>query len=601
MPDTAAADDDIPPSKRSSHYNNQRSSHRSSLRSDTSAGRPSRPRTHSDLLRLDDFDLDLDNAQTNTDHTDSDVPPSPSSAASPPPNVPYTRSRGTSNTRKTRPSAKRLSRSTAGSRAGDGRVAEDAYAAESWLHLYDLNAVSPNLPAPLQAPRTGGQSRRADSDQALAQPQTQPQTQRSSKLPRQGLGISGAVSESQLNITALPSMGEEKEDGPRRYHRSKPTLQAQRTSEVMTELYTISYLIFFAIWGTLARVGLQALTFYPGAPVIFSELWANVAGTFIMGFLAEDRKLFRAEWGGGENVPEPLDQPTESDAAGYQKAKARHGKIKKTIPIYIGLATGFCGSFTSFSSFIRDVFLSLSNDLRSPINHPYPANTLVPAATTTVSRNGGYSFMAICATIIITVSACYSALKVGSHLALLLDAYTPTLPFRLTRRFLDPLFVFLGWGTWLGAVFMAIFPPRNAWRGQAIFACVFAPVGCLIRYYMSILLNPMNPHFPLGTFTANIFGTAVLGMAYDLQHVPLSTTGLVGGSIVGCQVLQGIQDGFCGALTTVSTWISEIDSVKRRYAYVYGAVSVVASVCLLVVIMGSVRWTVGWEAIICAT
>jgi CrcB protein len=377
------------------------------------------------------------------------------------------------------------------------------------------------------------------------------------------------------------------------YGRSKRSPQAQRSSRIATELYTISYLIFFAIWGTLARVGLQALTFYPGAPVIFSELWANVAGTFIMGFLSEDRRLFAAEW--GDRVPEPASEPSSAHE------KVRHSKIKKTIPLYVGLATGFCGSFTSFSSFMRDNFLSLSNDLRSPINHPYPANTAVPAVATTVSRNGGYSVMALLATIIITLSTCYAALHIGAHLALLLDPITPSLPFRLTRRITDPLFVFLGWGTWLGAVLLAIFPPHNTWRGQALFAAVFAPLGCLIRYYASVSLNPIMPSFPLGTFTVNIFGTAVLGMAYDLQHVRLAATGVVGGSVISCQVLQGVMDGFCGALTTVSTWIAEIDSLKRGKAYVYGGTSVGVGVCVLVVVMGSVRWTVGWQEIVCVT
>lgn len=574
MADTG--DDDVPPTKRASHFNNQRSSYRSSYRSDASSGLPHRSRTYSDLPPLADFTIDLEEAQAN--YTDNELPPSPSSDASPAPNVPYTRSRGDSDAKRTRRSTgKRTSRSTLGSRAGDGRAVEEVLARDSWLQLYDLNARVPSIPSPspLHTPRSGGPGRRAF----------------------------GQASVSQLSFTALPSMGDDKDDDVAgQYHGSKASPQTQRASEAATTLYTVSYLIFFAIWGTLARVGLQALTFYPGAPVVFSELWANVAGTFIMGFLIEDRRVFLAEWGSrGKDGSEPLDLPRESDARGYHQEKARHGKVKKTIPMYIGLATGFCGSFTSFSSFIRDIVLSLSNDLPSPVNHVYPATTSSAAVFANAPRNGGYSFMAICATIIITISACYGALKVGSHLAILLDPYTPTLPFRFTRRFLDPLVVFLGWGMWLGAVLMAVFPPQDAWRGQALFACVFAPVGCLIRYFMSVWLNPLNPSFPLGTFAVNIFGTAVLGMAFDLQHVSLSTTGMPGGSVMGCQVLQGIEDGLCGALTTVSTWISEIDSLKRRHSYVYGAVSVVASLCLLIAIMGSVKWTVGWDPIICRT
>ena len=373
-------------------------------------------------------------------------------------------------------------------------------------------------------------------------------------------------------------------------------------SRFATELYTISHLIFFAILGTLARLGLQALTFYPGAPVAFSVLWANVAGTFIIGFLSEDRRLFHAEWGRNrtdeeERVPEPPDRPAEH----HIREKKRHAKVKKTIPLYIGLATGFCGCFTSFSSFVRDVFLALSNDLRTPISHPYPTNTPVPSSSTTVSRNGGYSFLAVCAIILTTLCTCYSALKLGAHFALLLDPLTPTLPFRLTRRFIDPLIVLLGWGVWIGAILLTVFPPHShdAWRGQVLFALAFAPPGCLARYYISLFLNPLLPSFPLGTFTANIFGTAVLGMAYDLQRVPLLASGIPGGSLIGCQVLQGVMDGFCGCLTTVSTWVLELDALKKRHAYVYGAASVGVGLGLAVAIMGSVRWSVGWEGIGC--
>ena len=369
-------------------------------------------------------------------------------------------------------------------------------------------------------------------------------------------------------------------------------------SRILTEVYTTCFLVFFAIWGTLARLGLQALTFYPGAPVIFSELWANVAGTFIMGFLSEDMRLFREEWGGGGGVgtEEPLDQSAE----GHQDLekqrtvdKASHGKTKKTIPLYIGLTTGFCGSFTSFSSFVRDVFLGLSNDLSAPTYH-----STMTSPTLLAPRNAGYSVMAILGVVFVTIALCLCALKAGAHLAAALDPTTPTLPFRLTRRIVDPLFVVLGIGSWIGAVLMAALPPQNAWRGQALFACVFAPVGCLARYYMSLVLNPKVPSFPLGTFTCNMFGSAVLGMAYDLQRVSIG--GIAGGTIVGCQVLQGIQDGLCGALTTVSTWMLELDTLRRGHAYMYGTSSVVVGLGFMVVIMGSVRWSVGWDAVACA-
>ncbi|KAF2489842.1 hypothetical protein BU16DRAFT_471380, partial [Lophium mytilinum] len=377
-----------------------------------------------------------------------------------------------------------------------------------------------------------------------------------------------------------------------------------------TELYTISYLILFSLLGTLARLGLQWLTFYPGAPEVMGVLWANFAGSLIMGFLSEDRRLFRDERHNGSGSGKSLnDAESGSDP---EAAKAAHSKLKKTIPLYIGLTTGLCGSFTSFSSFIRDAFFALSNDLPTPINHPYTGAGPI-STSSTVSRNGGYSFMALLAVIILTVTLCMSALKVGAHIAILLDPFTPTFSFVLLRKILDRAVVVIAWAAWLGAVFMAIWPPdrpsgpdskgswsNETWRGQAIFALVFAPLGCLLRFYASLKLNGISPSFPLGTFAVNIFGTAVLGMAYDLQHVRLEGSAM-GGGRVGCQIFQGLMDGFCGCLTTVSTWVAELNGLRRKHAYFYGSASVLGGLGVLVVIMGSVRWTVGWSSTACVT
>ncbi|KAL4909270.1 hypothetical protein BDW74DRAFT_79307 [Aspergillus multicolor] len=354
--------------------------------------------------------------------------------------------------------------------------------------------------------------------------------------------------------------------------------ESQQLSSSATTLYTLSYLIFFSIFGTLARLGLQALTFYPGAPVATGVLWANVGGSLLMGFFLEDKNIFREEWG----KPNTSNDKTEESK--------RHKAVKKTIPLYIGLTTGFCGSFTSFSSFIRDIFFALSNDLVSPD---------LPTATPT-SRKGGYSFMALIAVLLTTVSLSLAALIAGSHLALGIN-HLPiphTLSFRLIRRILDPLFAFLGLGCWIGTIFLAVFPPtgHKAWRGDAVFAIVFAPLGCLLRFYVSLWLNARIPSFPLGTFAVNILGTIILAMCYDLQRV-----GDIGASVlVSCQVLQGVMDGFCGCATTVSTWVAELNGLaKRIQAYIYGVTSVVVALGFFVIITGSLRWTVGFVEPVC--
>ncbi|KAK3379611.1 CrcB-like protein-domain-containing protein [Lasiosphaeria ovina] len=373
-----------------------------------------------------------------------------------------------------------------------------------------------------------------------------------------------------------------------------------KISRLATQVYTVSYLVLFSILGTLARLGLQALTSsYPGTPVIFASLWPNFAGSAVMGFLAEDRMLFRdalhanrtleAKQGEGPDHESggSGESPTAADLAA---AKKKHATLKKTIPLYIGLATGFCGSFTSFSSFIRDMFFALSNELTAP-------GTGAEAA-----RNGGYSFMAVVAVLLVTVSLSLSGLFIGAHLAIALEPVTPALTCLFTRKIVDRLAVVLGFGSWIGAVLLCIWPPdrrgggggggQETWRGTATFTLVFAPLGCLCRFYASLWLNGRIVSFPLGTFAVNMAGTAVLGMAWDLAHVPL-------GGAVGCQVLQGVQDGFCGCLTTVSTWVAELAALRRRHAYVYGGASVAVGLALLVVIMGSLKWTDGYAALLC--
>ncbi|KAL2066265.1 hypothetical protein VTL71DRAFT_2336 [Oculimacula yallundae] len=393
---------------------------------------------------------------------------------------------------------------------------------------------------------------------------------------------------------------------------------AKKRQRLLTHLYVTSYLILFAILGTLARLGITALTTYPSAPVIITEIWANVSGCFVMGYLSEDRFLFRREWnaaqekhrGTAEDSSNTSDDGSPNSETLLAAAKKEHNAAKKTVPLFIGLAVGFCGSFTSFSSFVRDIFLAMDNGLAT-ITYTSTGTEVGQ----TYSRDAGYSVMSVLAVILLEVSLCMCALHVGADSAVALEPILSKLPRANLRRFLDPAIVPLAWGAWLSCVVMAIWPPdrpdgpagngrtkwaAETWRGQILFALVFAPIGCLLRFHASLHLNGKLISFPLGTFVVNILGTIILGMSWDLQRAPL-VSGLIGGSKTGCQVLQGIEDGFCGCLTTVSTWVLELKGLQRKHAYIYGTASVGVGLSFMIVVIGSFIWTIGVAPLACAT
>ncbi|CVK94679.1 related to chromosome condensation protein (CrcB) [Fusarium proliferatum] len=348
----------------------------------------------------------------------------------------------------------------------------------------------------------------------------------------------------------------------------KPLPTTDKALSLTTKLHTHSYLILFSIMGTLAREGMTALLVYPGAPVIFPTLWVNFAGCLAMGFLAEDRMLFRHEWGPDTRGTVSA---TDSDSTDLEAAKKSHLDVKKTLPLYIGLSVGFCGSFTIFSTFVLDSFLALCNGLETP-------------SAPTSDRSKGYSVCAHASVVLLTVHVSLGGLFLGAHLAIFAQDIMPSLPYIFMRKVLDPVATILAWGCWIGAILLCIYPPSDDWRGSVLFSLAFAPLGVFTRFYLAVFLNGKLPTFPLGTFAANVSGTLILAVVWDLSQI-LSRPSL------GYQLLEGVKNGYCAVVTTVSTLALELSSLQRKHAYRYGTVSFLVSFGLVVIISGSFKWT----------
>lgn len=393
-----------------------------------------------------------------------------------------------------------------------------------------------------------------------------------------------------LDEIDAPAPDQNPGDSPIYRHRS---LESQRTGEhcvrsesritwkatLQIQAHITGYLVFFSILGVLGRLGLVALTTFPGAPLAITALWANVAGSFIMGFLREDRTFFRRH---RRAFPERNSSLQTRTSGSHQED---FDATRKTMHSYIGLTVGFCGTMTSFADIVRDFFFAISYSLDSKsISTQQDSGVLRP-------RNDGYSILAGIGVLWLQIAMSISSLIFGAHIAIAMQPLADHLPYASSlRNTIDRLMLVVGYGIWIGAICFIIWTPEEKWR-DVLLAVVFAPCGAVARYLLSRTFNPKFKSFPLGTFLANVLGTCVLATVLDLQHTH------TGQLLSSCQILQGIADGFCGGLTTVSTWVLELDGLARRHAYLYAIVSVGVAASCMVAISGPVRWTQHpWEA-----
>lgn len=105
-------------------------------------------------------------------------------------------------------------------------------------------------------------------------------------------------------------------------------------------------------------------------------------------------------------------------------------------------------------------------------------------------------------------------------------------------------------------------------------------LGSLSRYGIAVLLKMYSMDFPLATLSVNIIGSLILGFAAALfwREAPMHYT-----------LKLAITVGFCGGLTTFSTFSWEtFDLIKQGdylLAFLYTVISVL--VCVLAISLGA--------------
>jgi len=234
-------------------------------------------------------------------------------------------------------------------------------------------------------------------------------------------------------------------------------------------------------------------------------------------------------------------------------------------------ASGFCGSVTTFSSWQLEVFLSWVNS--------------TPVA---LRRLWIYDIVDGLGLLIFTVGISTASLSFGFKLS---TEFAPAIFQALVKKHRPPSRAVHTAVSIIAIAAYAVTIPLYfvlpaTFRPKATAAMLFSFPGAFVRYTLSVSLNPKKPSLPLGTLTANTLGSALLAAFYVAQrghHGALSSS--------SCDILHGLADGFCGCLTTVSTFATELRTLDKWNAWRYALISILLGQSTMVVVLGSSIWS----------
>jgi CrcB protein len=123
---------------------------------------------------------------------------------------------------------------------------------------------------------------------------------------------------------------------------------------------------------------------------------------------------------------------------------------------------------------------------------------------------------------------------------------------------------------------------------SVIAVCVGASLGALLRWWLGSQLNNLFPALPPGTLAANLVGGYVVGIAIAFFATY---------SAIAPEWRLLIITGFCGGLTTFSTFSAELVTLLQQgrslWAFGAAAAHLGGSVLMTLAGIGTVNWIRG--------
>jgi CrcB protein len=301
-------------------------------------------------------------------------------------------------------------------------------------------------------------------------------------------------------------------------------INASKEDEVIDQFVMFCVIALACIAGAYIRLGLSFLTIWHIETSV-NYRYFNFLGSFLMGFLLRHRPLV------------------------FERSKGQFYRY-----FYVALTTGLCGSITSFST------------LQAECNKSFFLQWDYSWGNNFASHNGG-KFIEWLMCMFGGVAQPLVSFYVGKHAADLspllrwkeLKTLQPTTESIILKGLCASLFLYLLLVIVCGAVYQ-----RALYH---VFMSCFAVVGGYLRYRLAHF-NLIYREFPFGTFIANIAGSWMFAII-----LVISKFGTEYYDVVGQAALYGVLAGFCGCLTTISTFVKELSELPAGSAYRYGIAS----------------------------
>lgn len=321
----------------------------------------------------------------------------------------------------------------------------------------------------------------------------------------------------------------------------------------VSQLYLILCFITCTILGSYTRLAITKLSDYGQAFIQPSTvLWSNCVASLSMGLIQ------------GLNEYEIFSQT-----------------------MFVSLTTGYSGTVSSFSSFIMEMFL-------------HSANLTETALKGEKFPNRAYGIMEFLSVLIIHLFVSMTSLLFGMRVAREFDAVLgikdkETQPCNeRVRKFMYGLQVIsISLSIPLVVVHVVLASVYDNYSREWTLSAIFGMVGSLLRYLLARLYNSKNKNFPWGTFLANFVATLMFAVLVIVQRGKKNSKSMIVTSANTSRILVALTNGFCGGLSTISTFIYEGYKLPFRHTMKYYTITIASCYIICVVVLGSYAWTRG--------